>query len=205
MARVAVFIDYQNTYHGARRAFGSTGAATDGQVDPLAVGRLVVDRGRVVDPGRALSIVKVFRGEPMEPFDPVGQSAAHRQISRWAGHQDVEPVSRPLRYRRVANRVVAEEKGIDVLVAIHLVMGALRDEYDVAVLFSADSDLVPAVEAVVDSGKRCELVAWEVAGRRRHRLVVPGRRVWCHWLDRGDYLAVADRTDYRRPTGGASG
>ncbi|MGH9185657.1 MAG: NYN domain-containing protein, partial [Acidimicrobiales bacterium] len=53
----------------------------------------------------------------------------------------------------------AREKGIDVLIALHMVMGAVRDDYDVAVLASGDSDLVPAVEMVLDLGKRCEVAA----------------------------------------------
>lgn len=41
-----------------------------------------------------------------------------------------------------------EEKETDVNIAIHLLKLAFKDEYDVALLFSGDSDLIPAVKSV---------------------------------------------------------
>ncbi len=38
-----------------------------------------------------------------------------------------------------------EEKETDVNIALHILKGAFRDEYDVAYIFSADSDISPAV------------------------------------------------------------
>jgi len=33
----------------------------------------------------------------------------------------------------------------------------------------------------------------------RSSVSVPSTRIWCHWLDRADYLSVADTTDYNIP------
>jgi len=41
-----------------------------------------------------------------------------------------------------------EEKETDVNIAIHLLLGALKDQYDRALILSADSDLAPAVRMV---------------------------------------------------------
>ena len=41
-----------------------------------------------------------------------------------------------------------EEKETDVNIAIHMLYGAVMDQYDVGLLFTADSDLVPAVQMV---------------------------------------------------------
>ena len=46
------------------------------------------------------------------------------------------------------------EKGVDVKIAVDMVIGAVQDDYDVAFLLSLDGDFVPAVEAVQGFGKR---------------------------------------------------
>jgi uncharacterized LabA/DUF88 family protein len=63
-----------------------------------------------------------------------------------------------------------EEKHTDVNIAIALVAGALRDEYDVVMLVSGDTDLVPAALAVKKycPGKRIHLVV--PFGRRANEL-----------------------------------
>lgn len=83
MTRVAVFIDYQNTYMRAREVFGSMGADSFvvGQVLPRRLGVHLVQRGRVVDPARQLSSVAVYRGERDSGRSSVGQAACHRQVS----------------------------------------------------------------------------------------------------------------------------
>ena len=45
------------------------------------------------------------------------------------------------------------EKGVDVMIATHLLAGAFRDQYDTAILVSSDSDLIPAIEEVQSIGK----------------------------------------------------
>lgn len=55
------------------------------------------------------------------------------------------------------------EKGVDVKIAIDLVIGACRDEFDVAIVLSSDSDLVPAVAEVRSSGKRVEYIGFSTS------------------------------------------
>jgi hypothetical protein len=73
---------------------------------------------------------------------------------------------------------------------------------------STDSDLEPALEAVVRfDGKpypHCEVAAWSYLARRHSpRISIRDKRVWCHWLRADDYQAVADPTDYRVARGTA--
>lgn len=209
MTRVAVFIDYQNTYRGAREVMGWTEEDyTVGQVYPRRLAVLLTARGRHIDPHRELKYVKVFRGEPSARHDRLGQAASQRQIRFWGAQAAVTPITRPLKYYvagRDSSGVPCEwaprEKGIDVLIALHMVMGARNDEYDVAVLMSADSDLAPAVEAVWDLGKRAEVAAW-TGPYPRGRISSRQRNIWCHRLDETDYGRVADRTDYTLPQPG---
>ena len=201
-----MFIDYQNAYMGARQAFGYErwDHYTHGQVYPRRVGILVTDRGRKVDPERRLEAVHVFRGQPSSRWNPTAQGACDRQVQVWRRQHAVEAHTRPLKYRKVGTLPNGEpeldvrEKGIDVLLALTMVEGAINDAYDVAVLFSADTDLLPAAEAVQRLGKRCEFAAWKptVPGRYPNKLSL-GRGSWCHYLDRSDYDGfLADTTDY---------
>lgn len=52
------------------------------------------------------------------------------------------------------------EKGVDVQVAVDLVVGAYEDYYDVAIVISSDSDLVPAIRKVRDKGKQVEYIGF---------------------------------------------
>ena len=106
-------------------------------------------------------------------------------------------VARALRYPAAYPREKPEEKGIDVALAVDFVMMAARDEYDVGILMSTDTDLVPALEAVSESrGPRCEVAAWKNLRGGSSRLAVRGHDVPCHWLVAADYAAVCDDTDY---------
>ena len=90
----------------------------------------------------------------------------------------------------------AQEKGVDVAIATDLVSLALRDQCDIAVVASADSDLIPAIEEVQNqTSVKIEVAAWR-GSVHRQRLSVSGPRVWCHWLTREDYERVRDDTDY---------
>jgi hypothetical protein len=82
------------------------------------------------------------------------------------------------------------------MLAVDMVMGATRDEFDVAVLFSGDTDLLPAIEAVERLDKRVEVAAWRPDDGPSRRLSLPGSSMWCHWLDRHDFEMVRDDTDY---------
>ena len=161
LARLAVFIDYQNAYMGARQAFG-TGPDDPhvvGQFNPLELARLVVRRQPNYSGAklRRLSQVSIYRGLPGASQNPTGYAAARRQVARWqsygsgGGHR-LEVQTRPLDYRLGKPR----EKGIDVLLALDLAFGAASRDFDVVVLFSGDSDLLPALERADVNGVVCE-------------------------------------------------
>lgn len=76
---------------------------------------------------------------------------------------------------------------------------AIEDAYDVGVVVSADTDLLPALEAVIDIGAaHVEVAAWQ----RQHRLRLPlqTQQLWCHWIDEQEYRHVEDLTDYTVPS-----
>lgn len=202
MTRVAVFIDYQNLYHGARRTFGGLRADSPsfGHIDPGELARLLVGLGHIVDPGRVLVATSVYRGEPGNRSHVKLRSAFARQTSRWRADPTVTVKTTPLRYRREVSSGAtawrAEEKGIDVLLAVDVVRGAYLDEYDIAVVTSADTDLLPALEEALRAGKRVETASWSGPETGFTALRVPGHRIWSHHLTRAHFERVQDRTDY---------
>lgn len=52
------------------------------------------------------------------------------------------------------------EKGVDVKIAIDIVLGATNDEYDTVILISSDTDLLPAIHYAQSQGKRIEYVGF---------------------------------------------
>lgn len=65
---VVVFLDYQNVYRGARGLFHPWDApAPAGQVDPLLLAALLVERGGA---NREFQQVRVYRGRPDAVKEP---------------------------------------------------------------------------------------------------------------------------------------
>jgi uncharacterized LabA/DUF88 family protein len=56
------------------------------------------------------------------------------------------------------NDGIYHEKGVDVRMAVDMIVGAYEDNFDTVVLISSDTDLIPAVENVIKKGKRIEYV-----------------------------------------------
>jgi len=207
--RVAVFIDWQNCYHGARDAFADPGSPPElGVVDPVALAHNLVD-GRPT-PGKLVD-VEVFRGRPDPAHQPSASRAYRRQLCSWSRYVPLLQVHcLPVSYRPTAwdanGRALAwdgHEKGIDTTMAIRLVLGAERRNYDVAIVFTADTDLQPAVDAVFASGLAAETATWAPADRGRNvsRPIVSLR--WptvVHRLGKDRFEAVWDRSgaDLRR-------
>ena len=204
MTSVSVFIDYENTRFGAREVFGDPqrDPYTFGHVRPLRLGLLLKQLGEKVDPARELTAVNVYRGRPGPKSGPQAQAGSARQFAAWKSQSLVTVRSRPLRYQPTAwskGRPAswrAEEKGIDVMMALDIAIGARDDAYDVAVVVSADTDLAPAIEVALDAGKRVETAMWWSPEHPHRRMKVPGRRLWNHALDASRFAHVRDDTDY---------
>ena len=192
-----MFLDYQNVLGTARHCFCSAPLrAPEGQVDPLQLGQVLVSRR--LRPS-VLSQVRVYRGLPDATRQPEGYAANERQAAAWAADPVVHVVRRSLRYPGSWPREKAQEKGVDVALAIDFVRLAAQGAYDVGILMSTDTDLLPALEAaqsIKTVGVRIEVAAWFGNGANR-RLTTGNQLPWCHQLRRADYLAVHDPTDYR--------
>lgn len=202
-ARVIVFVDYQNVHRAALRAFWPKGTHhSKGHLWPLHVAQLIVAKRNANDFPSTLAEVRVYRGLPSHHRQPLAAAANVRQTDAWTRSSLVTVKRRTLRYPPRWPKEPAVDKGIDVALAVDIVrLAGIDDTYDVGVVFSNDTDLMPAIETVIEL--RCghiEVAAWRGGGPR---LLMEGTsgRPWCHWLHEPDYRAVEDPTDYSRPGG----
>lgn len=144
--RTVVFVDYQNMYRSAREAFGwlSEGGHF-GNFRPYGFARQMV---RPLD--RALSQVRVYTGIHTPQRNGAQNANMQRRMRAWIAEapDKVQLFPRPLRYSK--KRPGGEEKGVDVELAIHMVSLALDDAFDVVVLASMDTDLVPPLQLIAD-------------------------------------------------------
>ena len=129
--RVVVFVDYQNVYMSARQAFHPSPWAIphwEGQIDPLALGQLIVRRSPF---DRKIVGVRMYRGIPDSTKDPKGHGACLRHIAAWSKSEAIEVVARPLRYPAGWPKKKPKEKGVDVALAVDFVLMAVRQDYEV--------------------------------------------------------------------------
>lgn len=154
-----MFVDYQNMYRSAREAFGwKAEGGHFGNFRPYGLGRQMVR-----DPDRALAQVRVYTGMHTPQRNAAQYSNLQRRMRAWLAESPdkVEVFPRPLRYS--SQRPHGEEKGVDVELAIDLVRLAIDDAFDVVVLASTDTDLVPPLQFVADRfpDKTIVTAAWE--------------------------------------------
>jgi uncharacterized LabA/DUF88 family protein len=196
---VILFIDYQNTYQCARQTFFSkSDHYTKGQYDPIAMGQLICSKA-LPKFKRNLKEVRIYTGQPDGRKDPIGYGASQKQFAHWR-KKGITVLSRPLRYSPAYPDEKPEEKGIDVKLAVDFIDLALDGAVDVGVIASTDTDLIPAIDFVIDrcwKKSRVEVAAW-TGQRRNPRLSSKKRQLWCHWLNKSDYGLIADPTNYTK-------
>lgn len=196
--RLAVFLDYQNVHLTAHGLFGKLGSpAQSSLVHPLLIAERISAKRRL--PSEVVS-VRVFRGRPNPEHHPVPTAANDAQAAAWERDARVRIRRRPLNYRGWPDQP-PREKGVDVALAVDLIESALLNEYDVAVIFSGDTDLLPAVEvAFRRTQPRVEVACWVGAKPLwfpEYLAQSPPKYLpYCHFLNRDDFQAVRDHAFY---------
>ncbi|WP_115685601.1 NYN domain-containing protein [Corynebacterium senegalense] len=187
--RVAVFIDYENARQNAREAFLPFSSPSHvGVFDPVALATHIVSLRNF--PSK-LAKVYVFRGRPNPKHQPEAASAFDKYAAKWKQSEVCELRSRDLKYRHYDDGTFsAQEKGIDVDLAVQAIQHAVTNKYDVIIIMSNDSDLLPAVEFIYhETRPRLEVAGWEADGQyplRIHRGTSKSRAPYCHYL--GDHV-----------------
>ncbi|MCC6791842.1 MAG: NYN domain-containing protein [Thermomicrobiales bacterium] len=207
-----MFIDYQNVYRDANRAFGGGLYSSDGQIDPIRYAQHLAGlrpqgsrRER-----RALEAIRIYRGRPHSEKQAKTAAAHMRQVATWEKEGEawkpggLTVVTRDLRYPRDYPRGGGrpEEKGIDVALAIDAVTMAINRELDVAMLASTDTDQRPVLEAFaalpIDPAPTLETVAW-MSRTFSKKLQAPDVETFVHRLSKTAYEKVHDDRDYNVP------
>jgi uncharacterized LabA/DUF88 family protein len=197
MERVAVFLDYENVHRTGHQLYASVGQPKyDTVVDPVKIAEVVVAKRRTAG---ELTSIRVFRGRPVPEFQSKPASANDLQAAAWVLDNRVQLKRRDLKYEFDADRkwVSAREKGIDVALAVSLVEGSLKEQFDVAIVFSCDTDLLPAVElAYRDTAAHIEVACWSGSKPlwfpEGLRMSPPRRMPYCHFLSQQDFLDCRD-------------
>lgn len=143
------FIDGQNLFQHAKAAFGHHHP----NYDPIKLHKAVCD-----SQGWVPNLVRFYTGIPEASRDAMwaGYWSNRTLAMKRAG---VSVTTRKLRYRdkeayndkgELEVFAVAQEKGIDVRLALDIVRLARKRQYDVAVIYSQDQDLNEIVEEIND-------------------------------------------------------
>lgn len=200
--RAVTFVDGQNLYHHVKDAFGYSFPNYD-----------ILKLSECVCATRTwnLSRARFYTGVPDIADDPFWNGFWTSKLAAM-GRQRVKVFSRSLRYRNKTVEIPGygkhtflsgEEKGIDVRLALDVIAGANRREYDVAVIFSQDQDLSEVVDEI-------KLIARQQARWIRVACAYPtsptvqNRRGinGADWIqiDRASYDGCIDTRDYRPKT-----
>lgn len=162
-SRVSILIDGGNFYHLALKKLGIEETQFDFEKfsNFLANGRMVVNKGKRF----YIGTVREKEGDPKTKFAMSRQTTLFTllQKDKWeiktsklkTRIEEIPIDNRVVDYENILKKGVAKikferlrEKGIDVKIATDLIVGAVDDQYDTAVIVSSDSDLVPAIDWV---------------------------------------------------------
>jgi uncharacterized LabA/DUF88 family protein len=197
--RTVAFIDGQNLFHHAREAFGYHYPNYDIQK--------ICD---CICKAQAWNLVGIrfYTGVPDVGDNAFWNTFWTKKLAAM-GKVGIKVYSRPLRYRnktvKLPNGTVhsflhGEEKGIDVRIAIDVIGLAVRNEYDVALVFSQDQDLSEVADEMRVLAR--QFGRWmRIACAYPMSPTVTNRRginnsQWIQ-IDRAAYDTCLDTTDYR--------
>jgi hypothetical protein len=185
---VAVFFDYQNVHLTGHGLFGGGCEPYRCVPDPVRLADLIASRRKRASVATA---IRVYRGRPDPNHQRLPTAANDAQASQWSHDQRVQMIRRQLNYRDWPKQP-PQEKGIDVALAVDLMHLAFRRQYDALVLFSSDTDLLPALETIVKLRLgHVEVACW--AGFKPLRFPACNSPLpWCHSLSEQDWRAVID-------------
>jgi uncharacterized LabA/DUF88 family protein len=193
------FVDGQNLFRHAKDAFGHYHP----NYDPIKLLKAICAARGWRD-----TLVHFYTGVPLLKDDkPWSEYWSKRVIA--LKRANVQVTTRPLRYRyqmivgpdgKPQEVSTAQEKGIDVRLALDIVKLARKKQYDVAVVFSQDQDLAEIVEEIreisLEQDRWIKIVcAYPVGPNATYGRGIPGT----DWfgMDQTFYDACLDPRDYR--------
>jgi uncharacterized LabA/DUF88 family protein len=195
--RAVAFFDGQNLFHSAKHAFGYTFP----NYDPARLAAKVCE-----EQGWTLSQTRFYTGVPDKTDNAFWNHFWTAKAARM-GREGVHIYTRPLRYRNKVVRLPdgsehsfldGDEKGIDVRIAVDVIRLALRQDFDVALLFCRDQDLSEVAEEIRvisrEQGRWIKMAsaypsspAFKVRGINKTDWIPLSRELYSSCLDKRDY------------------
>lgn len=198
--RVVAFVDGQNLFYAAKKAFGYPFPNYD-----VACLASTLSKNQ----NWQLEQTRFYTGVPSADDKPFWNHFWSAKLAVMGGRQSIHVFSRPLRYRNqtislpdgtTQTVLVGQEKGVDIRIALDIVRLARENLYDVALIFSQDQDLTEAAEEVrligTQQGRWIKLAsAFPISPT-----ITNGRGInktdWIK-IDRKTYDSCIDSRDYR--------
>lgn len=198
--RTWAFVDGQNLFHAAKEAFGYTYPNYD-------VKRLATNVCNAH--GWNLTQVSFYTGIPAMDDNAFWHIFWQNKL-RTMSREGIHTFARPLRYRNQLftlpdgsslTILVGQEKGVDVRISLDVICGAMRNDYDVALVFSQDQDLSEVAEEIREIAAEQErwikmVSAFPVSPTSRNARGI-NKTDWIK-IDREMYNTSIDPRDYRR-------
>ena len=197
--RAVAFIDGQNLYRHAKEAFGYHFPSYDIRklVDTVAA----QEHWNIVG-------TYFYTGVPDASDGPMWNRFWTNKLAAM-GRQGITVFSRPLRYRNKSVKLPdgttftflhGEEMGIDVRIALDVIGKAVRNEYDVAIVFSQDQDLSEVADEIRIIARQQDrwirmACAYPVSPTILNKRGINGTQ-WIK-IDRATYDTCLDPKDYR--------
>lgn len=138
--KVMIFIDYRNIEDCTRKL------SSDYTLDLIRMTHILTG-------SRSLIAAYIF--------DARSRFYLKKEDKTWLLHEKLRDKGFRVIARDCLDDHKEQQKEVDVAMASEMIVHALKDHYDVAIVVSGDRDFVPAIQHVQASGKRVEVAAFE--------------------------------------------
>jgi len=178
LEKVQIFLDGGNFYHLVLKKLNIGEADFDYEtfVHMIVNGRQITDMGKRFYKGSVREKEgneksKLLMSQQTKFFTDLQKSGWEIKTSKLRSRvEEITIDKRVLEYEQLKTlgieKITIErmrEKGIDVKIATDLIVGALDNKYDTAVLISSDSDLVPAIDWIRNRlNKKIEYIGFSI-------------------------------------------
>jgi len=150
MTNAALCIDGSNFYNRLK----DLGIRNTAQFDYRGLAEWLAHGRPLTYCGYYVGVVRAKAG------DPKAEAMKNQQVNLFNNLQSKRQRFVVQRGYIMENRGVYHEKGVDVKIAVDLLVGAYEDRYDTAILLSSDTDLIPAIQQVRTLGKAVEYIGF---------------------------------------------
>jgi uncharacterized LabA/DUF88 family protein len=183
---VALYLDYENVHRVGHGLYARGRERYTCVPEPSLIADLIATR-RQQD--TEITVIRAYRGLPNSRLEPEAASSNAQQANQWERRDSrVRVVRRPLAYRGWPDHPPVE-KGIDVQIAVDMIQAAMGKVFAALILFTSDTDLLPAVELAGQVGTAVEVACWDGAKPLRasavhHLTAADWRKVTRDWTGR---------------------